>query len=391
MAGLESLAKASPTNMDTSISSNNNDMLYYESRRGENWNYQEVKILTEWIHISATFLDILSEACESYRKTLRANTIVNLVFSTVASTISVSTFNMSETNNPGAALALKIAFTCMTMILTIAAGYIKVYQIQEKLENSLRLKNEWALFGSKISSEMQLPLMLRTNGIALVSKMKDIYLQLVQSDLGIRKDIIKRMAARSGLTMDDLTLSEIFERIANDELSRITDIGHVTVIHNNDETDIKPVASPVAQTVVEVPTNPMANVLKDIMSIGKNNSIRAPIRERGRIASFINKPASSMKSRATYTMRRGSTSSTNTSGDSDNGNSGQLTVVPRKLSTVSSEASLEVEGDEEQNNTEAASGEHVEQPIDTNVDITPQAQPAKSTGSWNIFNILSSA
>ncbi len=390
MAGIQELTRVSPTNADTPISSNNNDMLYYESRRGENWNYQEVKILTEWIHISATFLDILSEACESYRKTLRANTIINLVFSTIASTISVSTFNLSEESNAGTALALKIAFTCMTMILTIAAGYIKVYQIQEKLENSLRLKNEWALFGSKISSEMQLPLMLRTNGIALVSKMKDIYLQLVQSDLGIRKDIIKRMAARSGLTMDDLTLSEIFERIANDELSRITDIDHVNVV-NNDEIDIKPVSSPITQTIVEVPTKPMTNVLKDIMSIGKNNSIRAPIRERGRIASFINKPASSMKSRATYTMRRGSTSSTNTSGEYDNSNSGQMITVPRKLSTVGSEASLEIEeGDDEQNNTEAASGEHAEQPIDTNVDITPQAQPAKSTGSWNIFNILSS-
>lgn len=283
------------------------DMLYYESRRGENWSHQEVKILTEWIHISATFLDILSEACESYRKTIRANTIVNLVVSTLASTLSVGTFNVSAESSPATALSLKIVFTIMTMMLTIAAGYIKVYQIQEKLENSLRLKNEWALFGSKISSEMQLPLMLRPNGIALVNKMKDTYLQLVQSDLGIRKDIIKRMAARSGLTTDDLTLSEIFERIASDEVNRLHD--DITIRADCQSVEEPPL--PYEQPPVPQPVhaeNHVESMFKGMLGRKAAPSLRSsPIKDRARIASFIQKPASSMSKSASRSSESAST------------------------------------------------------------------------------------
>ncbi len=200
------------------------DLAYYESRRGQGWeDPNNMKILTEWIHYAAVYLDILSEATEGYRKTLRMNTIINLIVSTLASTISVSTFNTSEQDSPRTALALRIIFTILTFSLTIAAGYIKVYQIQEKLENSLRLKQEWALFGSKISSEMQLPKILRKNAIFLISTMKGTYLDLVKSDMGIKKDIIRRMADRSGLKEDDLTLSELFERIIKNEIYRLQD------------------------------------------------------------------------------------------------------------------------------------------------------------------------
>ena len=200
------------------------DLAYYESRRGQGWeDPNNMKILTEWIHYAAVYLDILSEATEGYKKTLRMNTIINLIVSTLASTLSVSTFNTNEMDSPKTALTLKIVFTIMTFTLTIAAGYIKVYQIQEKLENSLRLKQEWALFGSKISSEMQLPLILRKNAIFLISTMKGTYLDLVKSDMGIKKEIIRRMAIRSGLAEGDLTLSELFERIIKNEIYRIQD------------------------------------------------------------------------------------------------------------------------------------------------------------------------
>lgn len=208
-----------PTKMDPK-----DELAYYESKRGQGWqDPNNMKILTEWIHYSAIYLDILSEAAEGYRKTLRLNTIFNLIVSTLASTLSVSTFNTSELDSPRTALALKIIFTTLTFGLTIAAGYIKVYQIQEKLENSLRLKQEWALFGSKISSEMQLPLILRKNAIFLISTMKGTYLDLVKSDMGIKKEIIRRMAVRSGLREDDLTLSELFERVIRHEINRLMD------------------------------------------------------------------------------------------------------------------------------------------------------------------------
>lgn len=235
-SGQQQQQKVIPQNVAiANANANTNDELaYYETRRGQGWeDPNNMKILTEWIHYAAVYLDILSEATEGYRKTLRFNTIINLIVSTLASTISVSTFNTSEQSNPQMALALKIVFTTLTFMLTIAAGYIKVYQIQEKLENSLRLKQEWALFGSKISSEMQLPLVLRKNAIFLISTMKGTYLDLVKSDMGIKKDIIRRMAVRSGLKEDDLTLSELFERIIKYEVFRLTDESDGSDQHND--------------------------------------------------------------------------------------------------------------------------------------------------------------
>ncbi len=220
----DSVADSAQKGPESAQKGTDEDLAYYESRRGQGWeDPNNMKILTEWIHYAAVYLDILSEATEGYKKTLRMNTIINLIVSTLASTISVTTFNTNEESSPKTAFALKVVFTILTFTLTIAAGYIKVYQIQEKLENSLRLKQEWALFGSKISSEMQLPLILRKNAIFLISTMKGTYLDLVKSDMGIKKDIIRRMAVRSGLAEGDLTLSELFERIIKNEIYRIQD------------------------------------------------------------------------------------------------------------------------------------------------------------------------
>lgn len=197
------------------------ELAYYESRVGEDWQPEIVHTLMQWIQISAVYLEIMTEATEHYKRTLRKNTIINLVFSTVASTASLSTFNINETNYPTTSLLLKGLFSLFTVILTISTGYIKVFQIQEKLETAIRLKQEWAVFGSKISSEMQLPPGLRKNAIWLIVKMKDNYLDLIKSDMGVSKDIVRNTAIDAGLKERDLRLSQLFTRIINSEMVRL--------------------------------------------------------------------------------------------------------------------------------------------------------------------------
>ena len=197
------------------------ELAYYESRVGEDWQPEIVHTLMQWIQISAVYLEIMTTATEQYRRTLRKNTIINLVFSTVASTASLSTFNVNEANYPTTALLLKGLFSFFTIILTLSTGYIKVFQIQEKLETAIRLKQEWAVFGSKISSEMQLPPALRKNAIWLIVKMKDGYLDLIKSDMGVSKDIVRNTALDAGLKERDLRLSQLFTRIINNEMVRL--------------------------------------------------------------------------------------------------------------------------------------------------------------------------
>jgi hypothetical protein len=197
------------------------ELAYYETRVGEDWQPEIVHTLVQWIQISAVYLEIMTTATDHYRRVLRKNTIINLVFSTVASTASLSTFNINDANYPTTGLILKGLFSLFTVILTFSTGYIKVFQVQEKLETAIRLKQEWAVFGSKISSEMQLPPALRKNAIWLIVKMKDNYLDLIKSDMGVSKEIIRNTALDAGLKERDLRLSQLFTRIMNTEMVRL--------------------------------------------------------------------------------------------------------------------------------------------------------------------------
>ena len=112
----------------------------YSFEKGAHWDPENVKTILQWIHIAAINLDVMSEATMHYKRYIRRNTIISLILSTLASTASLSQFNVSETAT--LSLALKIAFTVMTALITISTGYIKVYQIQEKLEKAIKLQQE---------------------------------------------------------------------------------------------------------------------------------------------------------------------------------------------------------------------------------------------------------
>ena len=58
---------------DVQIKSNaNEDLAYYETRREQGWeDPNNMKILTEWIHYAAVYLDILSQLKMKLYKVLR--------------------------------------------------------------------------------------------------------------------------------------------------------------------------------------------------------------------------------------------------------------------------------------------------------------------------------
>lgn len=219
------------------IDNSGNNLANYEFKTGANWTQENVQTLMQWVHISAIYLEIMSEATQHYKTLLRRHSVLNLILSTLAGTASLSQFSINENSNPTLTLLLKGFFTVMSFIISISVGYLKIYQIQEKMETTIRLQQEWTVFGSKITSEMQLPENLRKDALFLIIKMKETYFDLIKSQVEISKKIMRRVAWRNGLNIGDLSLSEIFERVIKGEAMRLSTI--VREIEDNSESDVK--------------------------------------------------------------------------------------------------------------------------------------------------------
>ena len=161
-------------------------------------------------------MKILDKTIAYFRGIIRRNIIIGLVLSTSSGTISAVRINNSN-NNDLFSFALNILFTGMSFLITYSTGYIKVFQIQEKLEQFIKIKQEWISFSTLIASELQLPVKLRQNASKLIEKYKLIYLDLLKYDLEIPPFIRKEIEESMGLTKIKTTLSDIIIEIVVDE------------------------------------------------------------------------------------------------------------------------------------------------------------------------------
>lgn len=196
-------------------------MANYKFERGGNWSPDYVRTILQWIHICSINLDVMTEASFHYKRLIRRNTILSLLMSTITSTASFTQFNISEQSYPGLSLAIKVIITVLATVIALSSGFIKIYQIQEKLEKAIKLQQEWTTFGSTLSSELQLPIKLRKDALYLIIKYKDIYTELFKQQADVSKKIITRVALRNDLEPNDLMLSELFERILYAEAAKM--------------------------------------------------------------------------------------------------------------------------------------------------------------------------
>jgi hypothetical protein len=204
-------------------SSAEEDIENYSYGRGKNWTEENIHTLISWLHTSAVMLDLTREATTYYRKVMRRSTIVNLIFSSVAGTVSLSQFNIGNADDAYKVLdtLLKAFFSASSILVALNTGYIKVYQIQERLESTIQLQQQWSNFGSLITSELQLPTPLRKDALQIINKMKETYHQLIRDHVDINRDILEKVALRNGISPQQLTISDLFERVIAEELNRI--------------------------------------------------------------------------------------------------------------------------------------------------------------------------
>lgn len=285
--------------MPNSEGTTDHEVENYQFEKGANWDVENVITILQWIHIAAINLDVMTEANTHYKRYIRRNTIISLILSTLASTASLSQFNLSEDAHPELTLVLKIFFTGMAALIAISTGFIKVYQIQEKLEKAIKLQQEWTSFGSMLSSELQLPVDLRKDALYLIVKFKDTYTELFKQQIDVSQKIIRRVAIKNGLEPYSLSLSELFERVLEAEADRLgitnnelengtSDSQNNTAKENNHFQQINPVIHnniapfKVGSLPEKSPSrgknelNKVADMLKGFLLLRRNKEIETP-------------------------------------------------------------------------------------------------------------------
>ncbi len=193
---------------------------------GTNWNQTNVLTLFEWITIAAYNIKCLELGTTHFRTIIRNNTILGLVLSTLSGTLSVSQLGIQD---PGQILSrtLNALFIALSFSIAIFTGYLKIYQIQERLEQYIKVKQDWIAFSTGIASELQLPIALRRDALWIIIKNKNTYLDLLKMDLEFPKRIQDRARSEfgkhnvKGQNIDVSTLSQIIMDIGIQELEEL--------------------------------------------------------------------------------------------------------------------------------------------------------------------------
>jgi hypothetical protein len=163
-------------------------------QNGNNWTGNNVSTLLSWLTNANYNIQCLDISIEDCSQTIRHNVILGLLLSTSAGTISVA--NIGIISKQHISIIMNIVFTIMSYIIAINTGRIKVYQIQERLEQFIKLKQEWTYFITTIAVEFQTPVNLRKDALQLILNNKEKYLDLMKRDCEFTDRAKKEMEKR---------------------------------------------------------------------------------------------------------------------------------------------------------------------------------------------------
>jgi hypothetical protein len=154
------------------------------NHNGENWDETNLETLSEWVQIGSLQIETLDLAIKKYRAIIRKNVLLGLVLSTASGSISITQLSATQQQ-----FILNVFFTVMSFSIAVFTGLIKIYQIQERLEEYIQLKQEWIAFCVNITSEIQLPVSQRRDALRIIKDNKGKYLDLLKMDVDIENDI----------------------------------------------------------------------------------------------------------------------------------------------------------------------------------------------------------
>ena len=218
---LPNATQVSPSNMANDTSPLPKSQQDLQRSYGTNWNRQYINTIYEWISIAAFNIRCLELMASYNRHVLRNTTIFGMLVSTLSGTISATQFSI-----PSGTLStvFSAVLTVLTFAVAIAAGYVKVYELQGKLELYIKVKQDWVTFSTTLASELQLPIELRRDALYLIIKHKNTYLDLMKVDWEapevVRKQVEAELPNVKKLNMDVSGLSHIILDIGRNEYNR---------------------------------------------------------------------------------------------------------------------------------------------------------------------------
>jgi hypothetical protein len=190
------------------MSSEVNSETLANRRIGAHWTPSNLTTLIDWLWTSIYIIECLEISIIHSRTTLRYNTILGLILSTLTGTLNITQFNLID--NYYVNLVIKIFLTLMAFTITVNTGRIKIYQYQESLEDYIRIKQEWIQFAVNIAAELQLPIDLRQDALYIIENYKGKYLDLLkaESEIGERvKEQIRKM-----MELDDIKFNHLIQK-----------------------------------------------------------------------------------------------------------------------------------------------------------------------------------
>jgi len=206
---------------------------------GENWDESNLETLSDWVHIGSLQIETLDLVIKKYRSLIRKNVLLGLILSTASGSISITQLSSSQQ-----IFILNVFFTIMSFSIAILTGLIKIYQVQERLEEYIQLKQEWITFCVNITSEIQLPISQRRDALKLIKEYKGKYLDLLKIDVDV-PNIIKEQALENLYDDDKMIYMEQrneYRKLKNDINNGIFDTEtnsnklQCNRQHTNDET-----------------------------------------------------------------------------------------------------------------------------------------------------------
>lgn len=198
------------------------DNILKNIKKDLHWTNNNIMTLLSWISIATFNIDCLELAIIRYREWMRQHVILGIVLSTTSGTLSVTQFGSISSQNVN--FVLNFFFTIFSFAVAVSTGCIKVYQVQERLEKFITVKQEWIVFITKIATQFQLNIDLRKDALDLINSNKDKYLDLLKIDNEIPDFIKKQVKDKFKYKKENIYFKDFHSSLEIGEAMSISDI-----------------------------------------------------------------------------------------------------------------------------------------------------------------------
>ena len=172
--------------MNTPLLRSISDLSLNEYTIKENdWTFEHIRTLITWLNYSNVNMFLIDLSIKYYKSIISHIMAYTLLFSTVSSTISISQLGISSDTQPQLFAIVQYCFIGASTLSTLLIGYMKLFKVQESLDTNTLLYKSWLTFSTRISSEFQMPIHMRTSALELLQDMKNEYIDLFCKDANI--------------------------------------------------------------------------------------------------------------------------------------------------------------------------------------------------------------